>query len=67
VYDTLWPFRISYPLAWLAAVFGLVAPDGTEVNHTLCGARESWSWKVTVVPDGTVTVEGSKFFPEPAP
>ena len=48
-------------------MLGFVAPEGTDVNHTLCGARESWSSKVTVVPDGTVTVEGSKFLPDPEP
>ena len=37
------------------------------MNHTLCGAPESWSTKVTVVPEATVSDEGEKFSPVLAP
>lgn len=41
----------------------MVAPDGTLVNQTLCGAVLSWSSNVTVLftPTTRVNVDGSKF------
>jgi hypothetical protein len=61
VTEKLFPLRRSGDTA------GVVAPAGTEVKATLWGAMPSWSKKVMVVPDVTVSDAGEKLLPEPAP
>jgi len=45
----------------------VLAPEGTEVNATLCCARLSWSVQVIVVPGATLMLAGAKLAPLPAP
>ena len=55
------------PFCRLGEVPGVLAPDGTDVNATLCCARLSWSSQVIVVPGATVRLAGAKFSPVAAP
>jgi hypothetical protein len=58
-----------FPFVMTIGEFGALAPEGCEVHTTLCGALVSWSLKVTVVPEATVSVDGEKLrdVSEPTP
>jgi hypothetical protein len=56
-----------FPFVMTIGEFGALAPEGCEVHTTLCGALVSWSLKVMVEPAATLSVDGEKLRPVPAP
>jgi hypothetical protein len=56
-----------FPFVMTIGEFGALAPEGCEVHTRLCGALVSWSLKVMVEPAATLSVDGEKLRPVPAP